>query len=217
VFPTTRHSAIAAGPAGFPLIVEAYWKPVYLYLRLQHRRSAADAADLTQELFARAWEGETFRSFDPAKGRFRTFLRTLVDRLALNAHEAATRLKRGGGAEHVSFDFAAAEHEVAHPRSAADPEELFARELVRALLQQALEELRAVNAQRFAVFEAYELADDGASYADLAARFGAPVSTITNWLAAARRDLRRFALQRLRAITATEEEFRAEARRIFGS
>jgi RNA polymerase sigma factor (sigma-70 family) len=215
VFPTTQHSAIAAGPAGFPRIVEAYWKPVYLYLRLQHRRSAEDASDLTQELFARAWERETFRSFDPVRGRFRTFLRTLVDRIAINDREAATRLKRGGGAEH--FDFAAAEAEVAHPRDTSDPEELFARELVRSLMQQALDELRALNAQRFAVFEAYELSDDGLSYADLAARFGVPATTITNWLAAARRDLRRLALERLRAITATDEEYRAEARRIFGS
>lgn len=217
MFPTTHLSAIAAGPAGFPRIVEAYWKPVYLYLRLRHRRTAEDASDLTQELFARAWERETFRSFDPSKGRFRTFLRTLVDRIVLNEREAAARLKRGGGAEHVAFDFAAAESEVAHHRQATDPEELFARELVRSLMQQALDDLRAHNAHRFAVFEAYELSDDGLSYADLAARFGVPATTITNWLAAARRDLRRLVLERLRAITATDEEYRAEARRIFGS
>jgi RNA polymerase sigma factor (sigma-70 family) len=215
VFPTTRHSAIAAGPAGFPRIVEAYWKPVYLYLRLQHRRSAEDASDLTQELFARAWERETFRTFDPARGRFRTFLRTLVDRLAINDREASARLKRGGGAEH--FDFDAAEAEVGHPRDVSDPEELFARELVRSLMQQALSDLRALNAQRFAAFEAYELSDDNLSYADLAARFGVPQTTITNWLAAARRDLRRLALDRLRAISASDAEFRAEAKRIFGS
>jgi len=217
VFPTTHLSAIAAGPAGFPRIVEAYWKPVYLYLRLQHRRSPEDASDLTQELFARAWERESFASFDPAKGRFRTFLRTLVDRLALNEREAATRLKRGGGIEHVSFDFASAETEVAQPREALDPEELFARELVRSLMQQALDDLRTADGERFAIFEAYELSDDNLSYADLAQRFALPVTTITNRLAAARRELRRFALERLRSITTNDEEFRAESRRIFGS
>lgn len=217
MFPTTHLSAIVAGPAGFPRVVEAYWKPVYLYLRLQHRRSAEDAADLTQELFARAWERESFSSFNPAKGRFRTFLRTLVDRLALNERETATRLKRGGGIEHVSFDFAAAENEVAQPRQTLDPEELFARELVRSLMQQALDDLRAADGERFAIFEAYELVEQGLSYADLAQRFSLPVTTITNRLAAARRELRRFALQRLRSITATDEEFRAESRRIFGA
>jgi hypothetical protein len=39
---------------------------------------------------------------------------------------------------------------------------------------------------------------------------------VTNWLAAARRDFRGFALDVVRELTATEEEFRAEARRLFG-
>jgi len=226
VFPTTRLSALAADRSsdpivrelGFSRIADAYWKPIYLYLRLQHGRAAEDASDLTQDFFARAWERETFRSYDPAKGRFRTFVRTCVDRFAANEHAAAARLKRGGGMERVAFDFAAAESEMRHhPAAPSDPEELFERELIRALMQQALEELREHNAQRFAIFEAYELSDDGeVSYADLARRFSLPVTTITNALAAARRDLRRLLLDRLRAVTATDDEFRAEARRIFG-
>ena len=226
MFPTTRLSALAADrsadPAvrelGFSRIAEAYWKPVYLYLRLQHGRSAEDASDLTQDIFARAWERETFRSYDPAKGRFRTFVRTCLDHFAANERVAAARIKRGGAMQRVAFDFDAAESEMRHHAAApSDPEELFARELVRALMQQALEDLRVRNAERFAIFEAYELSDDDqVSYADLARRFALPVTSITNALAAARRDLRRLLLDRLRAVTATDDEFRSEARRIFG-
>ena len=39
---------------------------------------------------------------------------------------------------------------------------------------------------------------------------------MTNDLAAVRRELRRLVLERLRELTATEEEFRAEARLILG-
>jgi len=100
VFPTTRLSALAADRSsdpivrelGFSRIADAYWKPIYLYLRLQHGRAAEDASDLTQDFFARAWERETFRSYDPAKGRFRTFVRTCVDRLGRAYAGARSRL-----------------------------------------------------------------------------------------------------------------------------
>ena len=221
-FPTTRISALQAGRSrdaatrelGFARIAEAYWKPVYVYVRLRHQRDADAAADLTQEFFARAWERGTFASFDPAKARFRTFVRTCVDRFVINEHVASTRLKRGGG-----FDFVAAEAEVAlHGASHdEDPERAFEREWIRTLTQQALEALREADPKRFAIFDAYELSDDGSvTYAQLAERFAMPVTSITNALAAARRELRRLLLERLREITATEDEYRAEARRIFG-
>jgi len=34
-------------------VVQAYWKPVYVYLRLRRGASAEDAEDLTQGFFAR--------------------------------------------------------------------------------------------------------------------------------------------------------------------
>jgi hypothetical protein len=43
-----------------------------------------------------------------------------------------------------------------------------------------------------------------------------PVTTVTNRLAAVRRDLRRTVLEQLRELTASEEEFRAEAERVLG-
>jgi hypothetical protein len=40
--------------------------------------------------------------------------------------------------------------------------------------------------------------------------------TVNNYLAAARRDFRRIVIEKLREITATEEEFRNEARSLLG-
>jgi len=54
------------------------------------------------------------------------------------------------------------------------------------------------------------------SYASLAQKFGLDHTTVNNYLAATRRDFRRVVLEKLREITATEEEFRTEARSLLG-
>ena len=54
------------------------------------------------------------------------------------------------------------------------------------------------------------------SYAQLAAEHGLAVTQVTNFLAAVRRELRRRVLARLRELTASEEEYRAEARNVLG-
>ena len=66
------------------------------------------------------------------------------------------------------------------------------------------------------IFEAYDLADgDRPSYADLAARFGIPETSVTNHLAWARRMLRGFVTERLRGVTSGERELREEMRRVW--
>jgi hypothetical protein len=70
----------------------------------------------------------------------------------------------------------------------------------------------------FQLFEAYDLKDDDEtiSYASLANTFELEPATVNNYLAATRRDFRRIVLEKLREITATDEEFRTEARSLLG-
>ena len=104
------------------------------------------------------------------------------------------------------------------------PEDYFHREWVRWMFTLAVETLRrryhdSGKAIHFRLFERYDLADDDAeklSYASLADEFGLEPATVNNYLAAARRDFRRVVLEKLREITATEEEFRNEARSLLG-
>ena len=102
------------------------------------------------------------------------------------------------------------------------PEEYFQREWVRSVFALAVERLRerceAEGKQiQFAIFEAYDLDDDrGVSYRELAARFDIPETQVTNYLAAMRRRFREIVLEALREVTATEQEFRAEARALLG-
>jgi hypothetical protein len=72
--------------------------------------------------------------------------------------------------------------------------------------------------KHFAIFEAYDLEEDrSVSYRDLAARFDVPETQVTNFLAAMRRRFREMVLDALREVTATEAEFRAEARALLGA
>lgn len=203
-------------------LIALYWKPLYKYARIKWHRSADDAEDLIQGFFAIVLERETLASFDPARASLRTFLRLLVDRYASNQLKAAGRVKRGGGA--VPLDFAAAEAELARAASGSpDPEQVLHREWVRALFGDCVVRLRdelagAGRSVQFRVFEAMDL-DDGdprPSYRELATRLGVTESKITNDLAAARRRFRVLVLDTLREVTASEDEFRAEARAVLG-
>jgi DNA-directed RNA polymerase specialized sigma24 family protein len=229
-FPATRESvlrAIASPDAevrqrAWDVLAGAYWRPVYTYLRLRWRVDADEAQDLTQGFFARALEKDFFARYDAARARFRTFLRTCLDGYVSNERTAARRLKRGGGL--LAVDFAGAEAELAGTAAGADVEELFRREWVRSLFTAAVQDLqercRASGREvPFALFERYDLdapPEGRPTYAELARVHGLPVTQVTNHLAAMRREFRRLVLERLRALTATEEEFRAEARDLLG-
>src|SRR5262245_4007602 len=214
-FPGTRLSVVRAASADDPAVrdpararlIEAYWRPVYKHLRWKWRYDPAAAEDATQDFFARVLERDTFATFDPAKARFRTFVRVCVDRFLANRLQAETRQKRGGGAAMLTLDFPGAESELAlQPASEElDPEAAFEREWMRALFLLALEDLRqearaAGKETPLRIFERYDLerTADGPDYATLAREFDLPVTQITNHLAWARRELRRLVLDRLR-------------------
>ena len=212
---------------GLETLAGAYWKPVYTYLRLRWSRSHEEASDLTQEFFARAVEKESLALFDSSRARLRTYLRLLVDGLVANELKAAARQKRGGGATHLSLDFDAARGELdaAGALAAASPEDLFEKEWARSVFTLAVERLRDVCESRrkelhYRLFSAYDLEADAEgdrpSYTGLAVRFGIPVTDVTNHLAFARREFRRLVLDVLRELTASEAEFRLEARALLG-
>ncbi|MGQ0641955.1 MAG: RNA polymerase sigma factor [Gemmatimonadaceae bacterium] len=232
-FPLTRYSIVAALKAdntaererAFSVLVSAYWRPVYKYLRLRWRLAPPDAEDATQSFFGRAHERDYFARFDANRARFRTFLRTCVDAFAANERQAAQRLKRGGAAEHVSLDYATAEAELASADEPDDYERFFAREWVRAIFASGVAELRAQcerdgHLAHFEIFSRYDLADGddarSVSYATLATELRLTTSQITNYLAVARRQFRAIVLDQVRGLTATDAEFRDEVRELFG-
>lgn len=233
MFPSTRLSILAGIRASdaptrdraYETLVASYWKPVYKYLRVRWRLPVEDAEDTTQAFLAAAFEKAFFDRFDPAKARFRTFLRLCVDRFVQNQFKAEARQKRGGGQPLLSLDFETAEGELSRyePSAPADLDRFFQQELVRVLFTRAVEQVRAAAARKgrhlqFRLFERYDLSgDEGLSYAALAADFGLSLAQVTNHLAAMRREFRAAVLEQLRELTTSDEEFEAEARELFGT
>ncbi|MFI5120193.1 MAG: RNA polymerase sigma factor [Thermoanaerobaculia bacterium] len=234
-FPDTRGSLVAGVTSGdteararaLETLAEAYWRPVYTYVRLKAGREHGEAADLTQEFFARLVEKDWLSRFDPSKARLRTYLRVLVDGLVANESKAKGRVKRGGGLRILSLDFDAVRREVEEhgAGSALSPEDLFEKEWVRSVFSMAVERFREACAAdgkelRFTLFSAYDLEGDAAvdrpRYEDLARRFETSAVDVTNQLAAARRDFRGVVLALLRELTVSDAEFRAEARALLG-
>ena len=236
-FPPTRWSVIEAAKSSdgaereraLETLCAAYWKPVYKYVRLRWNRPAPDAQDLTQGFFAEMIERELLSRFDSRKSRLRTYLRVCVDSFVMNEDKAARRHKRGGNVRHLRLDFTGAEEELSagtlDPASIVSPEsleEFFEREWVRGLFALAVEDLRKLCLENerdrtFRLFEAYDLADDDqVSYERLACEFGIAVTDVTNALAWARREFRKIALERLREICGSEDEFQREAKAAFG-
>ena len=221
-FPATRLSVLEAlGSAdretrsrAFGVVAEGYWRPVCAYIAARWRMEEADAEDLTQGFFTRAFLAPVLERYDPSRARFRTYLRLCVDGHVRNAHAAARRAKRVGDVNTVPLT-----------GQEPAPDTLFEREWVRAVLVDALAIVRAGFAAKrreivYQVFVRYDVEGADAAvrptYAELAAEFDVPVSQITNFLAAARRALRLAVLDRLRILTVTQEELRRETQAFLG-
>ena len=239
-FPVTHRSAVMAVGSddpverarSFELLVRAYWKPVYKHLRVRWNRAPEDASDLTQGFFAKAFEKRHLATYDPQKALFRTYLRTCLDRFVMDVARGEQREKRGGGLVRLSLDFEHAEKEMRHLGTpvAGNIEAYFDAEWTRSLLASAVEALEASCLERgkaiyFAVFQKFVIGTDATlggnprpkpSYADIARELDLSVSDVTNYLAWARREFRTLALSKLREITSTEDEYRMEARAVFG-
>jgi len=227
LFPETQQSVVealassdeAARARAIDLVIRAYRAPIIAVLRHRFGLDVPDAEDLAHDFLAQALAREWLPRYDPARARFRTFLRSCLAAFASTAHEAAGRRKRGGGVSHVPLDAADL---AGAPDASMDA--LFDREWVRSVLELALGALRdeciaAGRESTWRVFVAREVEGAGGpapSYAELALRVGIPVTQVTNYLAWARPRFRAHVLHALRGLTASDAEFRAEARALLG-
>jgi RNA polymerase sigma-70 factor (ECF subfamily) len=182
-----RDPATLARMAVMETLATRYWKPVYHFLRLTYSKSNEDAKDLTQAFFVWLLERDLLLRFDPARSTFRTFLKGVLRNFAGNEHQALQRLKRGGGAAHVSIDLASAALERGDVET--DPETMFDRLWMKEVLHRALERVRAkYQAQQrivpFLVFQQYDLdlSDSPPSYPEVAKRLGIKESDVRNHL-----------------------------------
>lgn len=157
-FGTTRWSLIrratgddAAGRTALDELCARYWPAVYAFFR-----STGDdperAADHTQGLFARLLERGDLATADPARGRFRSWLKTCARHHQSHQLEAERALKRGGAERIRSLDAptrddAEARFQLAAPH-ADEPDRAFDRAWAQALIDRALQQLRSEQIAR---------------------------------------------------------------------
>jgi hypothetical protein len=124
----------------------------------------------------------------------------------------------------LPLDFPQAEEEIAlHQLTPApDADDFFRQEFVRTLFERVVEEVRVEYARTgravaFSLFERYDLdPSPDISYASLARESGLTQAQVTNGLAQVRRRFRERAIEVLRTLCGTDDEFRREARDLFG-
>jgi RNA polymerase sigma-70 factor (ECF subfamily) len=230
-FDPTRWSIVAAAgqarsaarDAAISTLVHAYWQPLYAYLR-RTGHSAADAQDLVQEFFVTLLEKNYLESADPERGRFRTFLLTLLKRFAARQRERSTAVKRGGGQRVLSLDFASAEQQCTlEPADGRTPEREFERRWALTLLDRVLSRLGAEYAARgrgelFQLCRASLTGDTGTpSYALIATELGLSEGAIKVTVHRMRQRYRELLRDEIEQTVASADDVQDELNQLLGA
>jgi RNA polymerase sigma factor (sigma-70 family) len=133
---------LAASMQALEELCKKYWPPIYAFIR-RRGFGQTEAEDLTQAFFAHLLDQEILKKVDPQKGKFRTFLLAVLENFLANEWHRSQTQKRGGQAQTISLDEAAAEKNYRQePVESLTPEKLFDRRWASTLLQQVLTQLK---------------------------------------------------------------------------
>jgi RNA polymerase sigma factor (sigma-70 family) len=159
-------------------LCRAYWPPLYAYIR-RDGCDPTEAQDLTQEFFARLLARNYVQRLRQQEGKFRSFLLAYLKNFLSEERRRAGAQKRGGDRVFISLDTPAGEDGYQlEPVDALTPDQVFERRWAQAILQTALERLRAEFAARdqtvlFERLQDYQPREAGGlSYAQLGGEFG---------------------------------------------
>ena len=190
VLQAARTSADEAAQRALSTFSEAYWPPLYTFVRLRGY-SPADAQDMVQGFFEHLFEQNALSKADQEKGRLRTFLLSSLQNFMKDQHGRAQALKRGGGQQAVSLDQRTAEAEAAisaciHLDDVSSYDLTWASTIAKRSWQQMQNKLAAEGkAQWLSELRPFV---DGAGAAppnqqEVAVRLGVPIATLRTWLA----------------------------------
>ena len=208
-FATTHWSVVLAARDGDSLtafaalerLCRSYWRPVYAYIR-RDGHGASDAQDLTQEFLSRLIHKEWLNHLHDRRGKFRSFLLTLLKHFLSDERERANTQKRGGGRIFVSLDaYEAEERALMEPAGGLTADQIYERHWAWTIMAQAADRLREEYTAwgKAALFEQIKDLQPGErgerSYAEIGTSLGMSEQAIKN----AVHDLRRRHREILRA------------------
>ena len=122
-------------------VLEQYWKPVWCYLMARHRDYNM-AMDRTQDFFCEMVLGkQLIRKYDPAKGRFRTFLLVAIRNYDNEQYRKKGAKKRAPDEQAISLE-GAADAGLSLPAPDADPETNFQRGWASSVVHKGLDNLQ---------------------------------------------------------------------------
>jgi DNA-directed RNA polymerase specialized sigma24 family protein len=189
-FPTTRWTLLAeatlngdsTGRQALAALCERYRRPVVVYLRSRNL-DEQEAEDMAQEFFLKLLKSRIWRRAEQARGRFRTFLLTVLNHLMRHQERADGCQKRGGGRALESLD--ELREDGFEPEEAGTPAaQMFDREWALTLVADAMAIIEAEHVERgrmaeFDVLRGY-LTGDGEvlSYEAAAERTGLSLAAL---------------------------------------
>ncbi len=224
IFPDTRWSLIlrlrvpvddASAEQALNDLCQAYWQPLYVYLR----RSGLDgqaAQDAVQGFLAQMLSRNGFDNVAPAKGRFRYFLLAALRHFLISEGRKETALKRGGGTDLLSLDVDKAEAIFqTQAGEQMSPEAAFDRQWAQTVWTRALGRLREEHvargkAQVFDGLKLYLTEELGQNHDRLAAQLGLPANSVALGLHRLRRRLRELVLDELAETVGADADLNEE-------
>jgi len=178
-FPVTSWTAVLrAADLRFPearehleRLCRLYWKPVYAHVRRRWTKTNEDAKDLTQTFFTWLMEKDYLERVERGRGRFRNYLKVILDNFLKDQERARKALARGGGVKTFSLDAGDDPMVLTAPADPGPAE--FDEVWAATMLEQALKMLReryASNGQEshFRAFEKYYLGRTQPTYGRIA-------------------------------------------------
>ena len=228
LFAVTRWSVVLAagdsalgarGETALAELCQAYWFPVYAYLR-RKGHGKQEAEDLAQGFFAQLLEKQSYAVADPERGRFRAFLITALKNFLHNAWDREQRIRRGGGQPLIELDTVTGEDRYALTATDVPPDVAFDREWAQTVVTTALERLRQeyVAAGRLPLFDHLQngIANPTRqlSQADLASQLGMTEIAVKSAMQRLRKRYRHLLLAEIAQTTTTPDEVEAEIRHL---
>ena len=226
-FATTRWTMVMRAKGNVPEaraalgdLCEAYWKPVFLFLR-DEGRVEDESRELAQAFFAKMLAGNGIREVHPAKGRFRSYLLGSLKHFLINQRRDANREKRGGGASVESIE--ASGSETSPGLQVADPaatlgDAWFDRHWALAVMDRGLNAVResfeaSGKGTQFEVLKPWLMGDaDGLSQQQAAAQLGMTSGAVKVAIHRLRQKFGEAIRQEIAETVDTEEEIAGELR-----